>query len=431
MPLLTLTAAPAQDMWARRLVTVSNPTAQPVAQLVSLPLADLRLPTGTRLESLRLIEAARQRRVEFDLDAETKHLHWFVQTPAAGNRRYEVYGSADPDLLPVSPDGLPAPTVVVGRRDAGNVSHELAYRGPGPAITLVWQDNTPYNPDVTQTHPLPLTEADDKWMAELWRRRIGVASLKVMGQELVAPHWPGFWQALSYYYNTRPYSLGRLDEVRLVHGSLTSSLTASGAAENYAYGWGHGLKIRLRVQAMPVSRLRVEWTLTAENDLATVPETGRPARPQGQVSLTGLNFLPQYILPVFDRALWHDEHGRLQHAEVGIGEDRTFLDARPGGPGWCALFSTQTGVLLGLIPDQWGDGGVVRLAAYDDRDWPRNVLQMLVVGAPATNWKASQSHTWSYWLIGAQAHTQAEAVAAMSAAAASAGQGLRIEVRDR
>lgn len=415
--------------WVRRTVTVSNEADRAVAQVVRLAFGDLGLPPDCRRESLRLTDPERQQRLLFELDSERDELRWFVELPPRSSRQYTVHASADPDLLPVSVDALPEAQAVPGDRTAGNRSHELTYRGPGPPFTLVLQDNVPYDPDVTQTHPQPLSEADQRWMNELWRRRVGVASLRVAGQEMVADHWPGFWTALSYHYDGRPYNLSRLDCVSATRGSLTSSLVAMGEAESFAYGWGHGLKVELHVEVMPVSRVRFTWTLTAPYDLAIVPESGRPAQPEGRPSIAALNFLPESVAPVFDRALWHDETGELQRAGIGIAEDRVFLSARPGGPGWCALYGTETGTLLGLVPEQWGDGGIVHLASYDGSGYPHNVLEMHMVGTPASNWRAGESHTWAYSLVVRQVPTEALAIATMDAARASQSLPLRVTVR--
>jgi hypothetical protein len=187
----------------------------------------------------------------------------------------------------------------------------------------------------------------------------------------------------------------------------------------------------MALQIMPVSRLRVEWTLTADHDLATVPETGRAAQPQGRASIPSLNFLPDCLLPVFNRALWHDEQGRFQRADVSVAADRTFLNGRPGGPGWCALYHTGTKLLFGLVPERWGDGGIVHLAAYDSLGYPKSALQMRLVGVPASNWKAGESHTWSYWLVAARAETETAAVAVMDAACAARQGGPKVTVEPR
>lgn len=426
--LLAATVPCSAQSWVHRTVTVTNEADRAVTQMVRLAFDDLRLPGDCRKESVRLTDPECQQRVPFELDANGGALWWFVELPPGSSRHYTIHASTDADLLPVSSGALPQPQTVSGDRTAGNRSYDLTYRGPGPDFTLVLQDGVPYDPDVTQTHPQPLTEADQRWMGELWRHRVGLASLQVAGQQLVADHWPGYWTALSYYYDGRPYTLSRLDVVSATQGDLISSLVASGAAEGFAYGWGRGLRAELRVEVMPVSRARFTWVLTATHDLEIVPESGRPAQPQGRPAIAALNFLPESIAPVFDRVLWHDEAGELRRNDISTAEDRVFLSARPGGSEWCALYSTTSGALLGLVPEEWGDGGILHLASCGGSGYPRNVLQMRMVGVPAANWHAEETHVWAYSLLVTQVSSEAKAVTAMEAASASSGVAVRISV---
>jgi len=416
-------AALAADLWTRRTVEVTNSASRPVVQLVSVPLDDLSLPDATRLEALRLIDPRREQRVPFEVDRETRVLRWLVDLRPGAKRPYHVFASGDPDLLPVDAHSLPAPVRTAGAKGAGNLSYELTCAGPGASLSVLFQDNVPYEPDVTQTHSLPLTAEDEKWRQDLWRRRPGIGSFRLDGQELVAGHWPGHWSALSYYYDQRPYGFARLDEVSLTRGCLTGCLNATGMAENYAYGWGKGLHVRLAIRTMPVGRVHVQWTLTAAHDLAVVPETGRPAQPAGAPSIQAFNFLPEFIQPAFNRALWHDEQGRLQRADVSVAQDRTFFSGRPAGAGWCALYHRERHLLLGLVPEEWGDGGRLLMAANDAEGYPCSVLQMRMVGTPGATWAKGESRTWSYWLLAMHVRAEDESVWAMDALSASVGGG--------
>lgn len=424
----TAVVAGQHDLWWRRVVTVTNPLPNPQRGLVAVSLADLHLPEGTRLESLRVIDPAAQQRVRFEVDLDCGLLRWLADLAARARRSYEVYASEDPDLLPVEPGAMPSLVTLPGERTAGNRGLELAYRGPQASLCISLQDHGPYDPDVTQTHNLPLTEGDERWMRELWRRRIGLSSFCLGGRELVASHWPGYWSALSYYYDGRPYQLSRLDCVSVRRGALSSHLVAQGAAENYAYGWGRGLRVGLEMRLQPPGSLWVRWTLTAEHDMEVVPETGQPPQPVGQVSMRGVHFLPEFIAPAFNRALWHDEKGQLQRADIIPNHDQVFLSGRPGGPGWCALYDTDSQRLLGLIPEQWGDGGYLLVASHDAEGYPRDVLQMRMVGQPTTNWKAGESHTWSYWLIVGEGIDEEQAVVLMERARMGAQAQWRITV---
>ena len=248
------------------------------------------------------------------------------------------------------------------------------------------------------------------------------------GQELVPSHWPGFWTGVTYSWNGRKYSLSRLDSVALKRGRITSVLDALGEAENFYYGWGRGVDVRLGVRAAPGGLLHVRWTLEARHDMAVVPATDKPATPAGKVSMSSIGFFPEFIAPIFERAVWRGGDGTVRTADVCTAADTTYVDgpATPGG--WCALFSRERGIVFGLIRRDCDEGAHAELRAWDATGWPSNVLALRMRGTPRTNWKRGETHTWSYTLVAVPVQDEAAAIAAMHDAAAAQAQQPRVEI---
>ena len=66
------------------------------------------------------------------------------------------------------------------------------------------------------------------------------------------------------------------------------------------------------------------------------------------------------------------------------------------------------------MPDEWGDGGDLHLAAHDANGWPSSVLTMQMVGLPVGDWQPGDEHVWSYWLVMDEASDEDEAIRIMS-----------------
>ncbi len=410
-------AHPQDEMWIKRTIEVMGSDAAERTHMARLPLADLKLPPGVRLDTLRLIDPEAERRVLFELDLEASELRWLSATPPGEVGVLEMYVSADPDLLPVGRGQFPEPVVTEGSKSAGSLVHQLTADTPDGALRLALQDSTPYHQGLKETHDQPFTDADKQWLEQLWCRRVGVQSFTIGGQELVPRHWPGYWTALNYSSKGYGYHFSRVDTVTVRRGSLTSRLTAQGSAECFHYGWGHGLGVTLGLDVLPDGRVHVRWTLDAPDD-----------SPTGEASISSISFFPEFVAPIFDRAIWHDAEGRRQESSVSTSADKTFFDGRPGGDEWCALYSSDTGLLLGVIPENWGDGGSLHLSVSDADGWPANVCRIGLKAAPQRPWPPGETRTYSYWLVARKVAAEADVPATMSAFRQSAKVSPRVRV---